>query len=95
MNIFQKTRTSSNVTTVETSTEAYGTTHKECPLDKDELGRNTWSFLHTMAANYPVIPSERQQDDMKEMMHLFSKFYPCDYCAKDFRKEFVLSSVYG
>ncbi|KAH3861947.1 FAD-linked sulfhydryl oxidase ALR-like [Dreissena polymorpha] len=61
-------------------------TSKECPLDKDELGRHTWGFLHTMAANYPEQPSEQQQRDMKDMMHLFSKFYPCNYCAEDLRE---------
>ncbi|XP_076812810.1 FAD-linked sulfhydryl oxidase ALR-like [Clavelina lepadiformis] len=58
----------------------------ECPLTNVELGRNTWSFLHTMAAYYPEKPSEKQKTDMTGFMELFSKFYPCDYCAKDFRK---------
>ncbi|XP_060564979.1 FAD-linked sulfhydryl oxidase ALR-like [Ruditapes philippinarum] len=69
------------------SGNASETKHKDCPVDKDELGRNTWSFLHTMAANYPQKPSEQQQQDMTDFMHLFSKFYPCDYCAKDFRND--------
>ncbi|XP_071107012.1 FAD-linked sulfhydryl oxidase ALR-like [Haliotis cracherodii] len=58
----------------------------ECPLDRDELGRNTWSFLHTMAAYFPESPSQVQQKEMKDFVHLFSKYYPCDYCAEDLRQ---------
>lgn len=58
----------------------------ECPLDREELGRNSWSFLHTMAAYYPKKPSEDQKKSMTQFMDIFAQFYPCKDCAKDLRK---------
>ena len=63
------------------------TKRKDCPLDKDELGTNTWSLLHTMAAYYPDKPSEEQKSDMRKFFYIFSKFYPCNVCAQDLQEQ--------
>ncbi|XP_050300993.1 FAD-linked sulfhydryl oxidase ALR [Anthonomus grandis grandis] len=65
----------------------YTRRRSDCPLDKDELGNKSWGLLHTMAANYPVQPSQAQKTDMKTFFNVFAKFYPCHYCAEDLREE--------
>ncbi|KAI7208435.1 hypothetical protein KC333_g9143 [Hortaea werneckii] len=57
----------------------------DCPPDVDQLGRSTWTFLHTLTATYPVQPSPTRQQETKQFISLFSKFYPCWVCADDFR----------
>ncbi|ODM93558.1 FAD-linked sulfhydryl oxidase ALR [Orchesella cincta] len=59
--------------------------HLQCPLDKDELGGATWSFLHTMAAYFPDDATKTQQKEMSAFMKIFAKYYPCEHCAKDFQ----------
>lgn len=64
-----------------------GANRENCPLDKEELGSQTWGFLHTMAAYYPDHPTSQQKQDMNNFFDLFSKFYPCNICAEDLQKE--------
>jgi len=56
-----------------------------CPPNKEELGRASWTLLHTMAEYYPDKPNDSDKRDMNDFLRTFGKFYPCDYCAKDLR----------
>jgi hypothetical protein len=38
------------------------------------------------AAWYPDNPSKEDQKSMKQFFSSFARFYPCTYCAEDFRK---------
>jgi FAD-linked sulfhydryl oxidase len=71
----------------ESSSSEAGQREQQCPLDRNELGRNTWSLLHTIAAYYPSTPSPSQQSDMKSYLSIFSRIYPCDECAADLRQD--------
>lgn len=53
---------------------------------KAELGRATWTFLHTLAAQYPDKPSKQQQKDVKALVDCLTRIYPCGDCAAHFRE---------
>ncbi|KAF4978411.1 hypothetical protein FZEAL_5202 [Fusarium zealandicum] len=57
----------------------------DCPPDVEQLGRSTWTLLHSIAAQYPEQPSRGQQSDLLSFVGLFSKLYPCWSCAEDFQ----------
>ena len=60
----------------------------ECPLTRDQLGRHTWAFLHTMAAYYPERPNAQQQRHMGELLERVGEFFPCESCSADFRYKY-------
>lgn len=60
------------------------TEKKECPPDVEQLGRSSWTLLHSIAATYPEKPTQDEQCKMREFIDLFGKFYPCWYCGEDF-----------
>lgn len=39
-----------------------------------------------MTAKYPEKPNLNQQGEMKDFLNIFSKVYPCHWCAMDFAK---------
>jgi len=53
----------------------------ECPVDVEQLGRATWTFLHTAAAYYPVKPSPSQRSNMLALLNSLPVTYPCSHCA--------------
>lgn len=58
---------------------------KQCPPDVEQLGRATWTFLHSLAATYPEKASPAEQKQMSSFLGIFSNIYPCWHCATDFR----------
>ena len=57
----------------------------DCPPDVEQLGRSTWTLLHSMTAAYPERPTLTQQSETRQFISLFGKMYPCWSCADDFR----------
>jgi len=57
-----------------------------CPVYREELGRRTWTLLHTTAAYVPENPTKLQQEQMKQFIGNLSMLYPCEECASEFRK---------
>lgn len=53
----------------------------ECPADREELGRQSWTLLHTMAAYYPKKPSPSRKKMAEQFVTSLSHLYPCKHCA--------------
>jgi hypothetical protein len=41
-------------------------------VTREELGRCTWTLLHTLASTFPDDPTRRQRRDVKSLVHLAS-----------------------
>ncbi|XP_057833321.1 FAD-linked sulfhydryl oxidase ERV1 isoform X2 [Cryptomeria japonica] len=54
-------------------------------ISKEELGRATWTLLHTIGAQFPDKPTKQQKRDVKELMAILSRIYPCKECADHFK----------
>jgi len=52
-----------------------------CPADVEQLGRATWTFLHTTAAYYPERPTPTQRANMLGLLIALPSLYPCSHCA--------------
>ncbi|WVQ96452.1 hypothetical protein IAU59_003557 [Kwoniella sp. CBS 9459] len=63
------------------------TDRSSCPPDTAELGRSTWTFLHTTAAYYPLSAPAPAQTNMLNLLSSLSLLYPCNWCATDFQKD--------
>ncbi|KAJ3673942.1 hypothetical protein LUZ60_005934 [Juncus effusus] len=65
------------------------------PLTKEELGRATWTLLHTIAAQYPDQPTRQQRRDVKELMAIISRLYPCKECSEHFKEILKTNPVHA
>jgi mitochondrial FAD-linked sulfhydryl oxidase len=55
-------------------------------VSKDELGRATWTLLHSVAAALPAAPSRLQRRAFCQLVHSLAELYPCAECADHFGK---------
>ena len=55
-------------------------------VTREDIGRATWLFLHTLAAQYPERPTRQQRRDAKALMDILTRMYPCGECAKHFKQ---------
>lgn len=54
-----------------------------CPPDAQELGRATWTFLHTTAAYLPTgLLHAEQREKFRGLLSAVAAFYPCRNCAE-------------
>ncbi|WFC99964.1 thiol oxidase [Malassezia yamatoensis] len=63
-------------------------TQDACPADVEELGRSTWTFLHSAAAYFPEKPSKDQKASMQAVLDALPLIYPCSSCAEELRNEY-------
>lgn len=59
------------------------------PPDINELGRASWTLLHTMAASYPEKPNNDQKQKMLNFINSLAEFYPCYKCKMHFRQQVI------
>ncbi|KAG8935076.1 hypothetical protein FRC01_009116 [Tulasnella sp. 417] len=62
----------------------------DCPPDVEDLGRATWTFLHTTAAYYPEKPTPTQRSDMLNLLKALPNLYPCGWCASHLKENMAI-----
>lgn len=83
----QGSGTHSVTATEEIKVERDAKTQLPCPPTSRELGRSTWTFLHTTAAKYPDQPTNADRVAFKNLMHSLAQLYPCSYCAHELQQD--------
>lgn len=53
---------------------------------KEELGRASWKYFHTLLARFPDEPSKEEKDKLKSFIYLYAELYPCGECSYHFMK---------
>ena len=59
---------------------------KPLTLTKQEIGRNTWSLLHSIAASYPNEPKEEDKKQLTNFMYGLAHLFPCKICGSHLLK---------
>ncbi|KAH8592336.1 augmenter of liver regeneration [Bisporella sp. PMI_857] len=58
----------------------------DCPPDVEQLGRASWTLLHSIAATYPATAPAALQAETTGFIRSFGRLYPCWSCAEDFQR---------
>ncbi|CCK69899.1 uncharacterized protein KNAG_0D01470 [Huiozyma naganishii CBS 8797] len=53
---------------------------------KEELGRASWKYFHTLLARYPDHPTPQERKKLEEFIRLYAELYPCGECSYHFVK---------
>jgi len=59
---------------------------KPLKLSKEELGRHTWSLLHSVASSIPSLPTEATKKHISTLLGSLAELYPCKVCGKHFKE---------
>lgn len=51
---------------------------------KEQLGRASWRYFHTLLARFPDEPTEDQSAKLKQFIELYAELYPCGECSYHF-----------
>ncbi len=54
---------------------------------KADVGRATWTLLHTLGAQFPDRPSRQQRKDARMLVDCLTRIYPCGDCARHFAEQ--------
>ena len=68
---------------------------KPLTLTKQEIGRNTWSLLHSMAAAYPNEPTEEDKKQITNFMYGLANHFPCKICGSHLLKMLKKEGVHA
>ena len=54
---------------------------KPLTLTKQEIGRDTWALLHSIAASYPNEPNEEDKKQITNFLYGLANLFPCKICG--------------
>lgn len=53
---------------------------------KQELGRASWKYFHTLLARFPDKPTLEERNKLETFVTLYAELYPCGECSYHFQK---------
>ena len=59
---------------------------KPLKLTKQEIGRHAWALLHSVAASYPIEPTNEDKKQVEDFINGLAHNFPCKICGKHFVK---------